>query len=226
MPAPAPKKRRVVVEISDDDHFEEELSIAPSSSSAPQRKTRASTRRAAAGSTPPVANDTVTLKPSPSQTKAIRKTSCPAPLKPKASNNTPAKPRGTIRKSTASLQKKAPATNKPISSFFTATQRPPSSSSQNARTSVPPASQNEDFDDLIEDAFSDGGFEGSSAVQVGTQTRTRSLSGAGRFKVGGGGAIGKGRTTESKGSSIVKVASKVQIVGTCSLILSPSLLTK
>jgi len=225
MPAPAPKKRRVVVEISDDDHFEEELSIAPLSS-APQRKTRASTRRAAAGSTPPVANDAVTLKPSLSQTKAIRKTSCPAPLKPKASNNTPAKPRGTTRKSTAPLQKKAPATNKPISSFFTATQRPSSSSSQNARTSVPPASQNEDFDDLIEDAFSDGGFEGSSAVQVGTQTRTSSLSRAGRFKVGGGGgAIGKARM-ESKGSNIVKAASKVQIVGTCSLILSLSLFKK
>jgi len=218
MPAPAPKKRKVVIEISDDDHFEEGPSITPSSS-APQRKTRASTRRAAAGSIPPAANDAVTLKRPPSQTKAIRKTSCPAPLKPKASDNTPAKPRGTTRKSTVPLRKKAPQPNKPISSIFTATQRAPLSSSQNARTSVPPASQNEDFDDLIEDGFSDGGFEGSSAVQAGTQTRAGSLGGAGRFKVGGGGVTGKGRT-ESKGSSSVKTASKVQVVGTCSLVLS------
>ena len=211
-----------MIEISDDDHFEERSSITPSSS-APQRKTRASTRRAAAGSIPPAANDAVTLKPSPSQTKAIRKTSCPAPLKPKASDNTPAKPRGTTRKSTASLRKKAPQPNRPISSFFTATQRAPLSSSQNTRTSVPPASQNEDFDDLIEDGLSDGGFEGSSAVQAGTQTRAGSLGGAGRFKVGSGGATGKGRTeskTESKGSSLVKTASKVQVVGTCSPVLS------
>ncbi|KAG0637954.1 Rad17 cell cycle checkpoint protein-domain-containing protein [Tuber brumale] len=205
MPAPVPKKRKVVIEISDDDNFEGELSITPLPST-PQRHTRASTRRTAASSTAPAVNDAIPSKPlASSQTKAARRASTStnaAPLKPKANNS-------TARKSTASLRKKAPALNKPIYSFFASTHRPPSSSSQNARASVPPASQNEDFDDLIEDGFSDHGLEGSSAVSVGT--RASSLSGAGRFKVGGGGAIGKGRT-EGKGSSSVKTASGVQIV--------------
>ncbi|KAG0124715.1 Rad17 cell cycle checkpoint protein-domain-containing protein [Tuber indicum] len=206
MPAPAPKKRKVVIEISDDDNFEGELSIT-TLSSAPQRQTRASTRRTAASSTAPAAvNDSIPSKPLSSQTKAARRAPTAAnaaPLKPKANNS-------TVRRSTASLQKKTPASNKPIYSFFTSAHRPPSSSSQNARVSVPPASQNEDFDDLIEDGFSDHGFEGSSAASVGT--RAGSLSGAGRFKVGRGGATRKGRAEEGKGSSSVKTTSGAQIV--------------
>ncbi|RPB02252.1 hypothetical protein L873DRAFT_1841798 [Choiromyces venosus 120613-1] len=222
MPAPAAKKRRVVVEISDDDDFEEESSVTPSSS-VPQRKTRASTRRTTASSTAPSVNTTIPSKPasSSSQTKATsRKTSTTAPnaapLKPKANNNTAAKPKSsTARKSTTSPQKKAPAKNKSIHSFFSATQRAPTSSSQgDARASVPPASQNEEFDDLIEDAFSDDdGFDWSSAVPVATQTSTSSQSRTGRFMVGGGGSgtTGKGRA-ERKVSSFVKTAAKVQIV--------------
>ncbi|CUS06822.1 unnamed protein product [Tuber aestivum] len=213
MPAPPSKKRRVVVEISDDDHLDGS-SVTPLSSSAVRRCTRASIRWIGGSSVAPAVNDTVLPKPSPSQSWSNSKASTAAnaaPLRPNANNNTAAKPRSTkTKKSTASLRKKAPPEDQPIYSFFAPTQRAPSSSSQNARVNLPSASQNEDFHDLIEDGFSDDVFEGSSAVPVGSQTRASSQGGARRFKVGGGGAMGKGRM-ESGGAGSMKMASKVWI---------------
>ncbi|PWW79302.1 hypothetical protein C7212DRAFT_349244 [Tuber magnatum] len=214
MPAPAPKKRRVVIEISDDDDFKGASSVTPLSS-APQRSTRAPTRRTAASSTVPAVNHTIPSKPSSSPTRVTRKPSTAvnaAPLEPKANNNTAPRLKSTTAgKSTASLRKKAPVEDKPIYSFFAPTQRAPPGSSRVARANVPSASQNEDFEDLIEDGLYDDGFEGSRAAPVGTQTHASSLKGAGRFGVGGGGPIGKGRMG-SKGSNSVMMASKVRIV--------------
>ena len=221
MPARPPKKRKVILEISDDDDDDgyEEQSLLTIASSAPAQRTRSSTRRAVRSSQPTLPN-TNSEDPPPSTAPPSRKAASAAAAAPSKLKAASKSKTNSLKNPTTSPPKKPPAGNRSIYSFFSATQRgPPSVVGASASQHPSPASQHEDFEDLIEDGFSDDGLWGGigDSRPRATQTASSSQSTLKKFATGRGQLETRGYTFLSSAAA----TTKVQRVGICKL-QSPS----